>query len=301
MNENKVLRIPYWLLKLLPMWDYICPRCKHIVDEHSTECPFCHLVYLKPLKVPPSALKNERELSQYVHNKILPKLSQIERAFLTTYFTTYIRDGFETNDYSAWTATVVSGTGILATSNVLAHHGAYSSKTIESVGSTYFYINLPGALPNVFSRAYVYFASGLPFPVNGDRFHVIAPWGANGIEAGCTVQRDAGTTWFGLRSEGITTYSNVAPVNGQWYCIETEYNGTLDVHHLWIDGILKVTQNYVGAADPSAVRMGIIQGSSSVPAVTLYHDCCVVADLRIGCEGAPKGTIALHAKIAGII
>ena len=40
------MHLPSLLLKLLPMWDYVCPKCQESVPKNSHECPHCGESYL---------------------------------------------------------------------------------------------------------------------------------------------------------------------------------------------------------------------------------------------------------------
>jgi predicted amidophosphoribosyltransferase len=80
--------IPHWLLRLFPMWDYICPRCKKKVQKKSHNCPHCQERYSTPVRVPPKLCKDKKALENYVHKHVFPKVSYAQRNYLTQFFTT---------------------------------------------------------------------------------------------------------------------------------------------------------------------------------------------------------------------
>jgi hypothetical protein len=98
------MHIPYWLLRLLPMWDYICPKCRREVKRKSRKCPYCGENYGIPLRVPPQVLKDPKTLEDYVHKHIFPKISASERKYLTQFFTVeeVYTNSFDST-YVAWT------------------------------------------------------------------------------------------------------------------------------------------------------------------------------------------------------
>jgi hypothetical protein len=150
------MRLPNWLLKLLPMWDYICPRCRGEVKANSHQCPSCGERFTFPLKVPPRCLKSKEELERYVHEKVFPRVSAWQREYLAQFFTIIFQDGFESGDYSAWSSTTVSGNGTLTINSSIVHHGVYSSKSSWSAGGDLAYATKTFANTSVlYVREYV--------------------------------------------------------------------------------------------------------------------------------------------------
>lgn len=78
---------------------YICPRCKKRVPYKSRRCPFCNERYYFTIHVPLCLLKNIRngiatkELHDYVHTYLFPKLDLFDQKYLEQYFTITLVQG----------------------------------------------------------------------------------------------------------------------------------------------------------------------------------------------------------------
>jgi len=75
------MNLPLWLLRLLPMWDYQCPVCQRRSDLlfDNDRCRCGELFNPEKWRIPPSILKNRKELRHYVLNILFPKLSKHEQ------------------------------------------------------------------------------------------------------------------------------------------------------------------------------------------------------------------------------
>jgi len=281
--------IPHWLLRLLPMWDYICPRCNREVPKKSHECPFCHERYPTPMKVPPKLYKDRRALEEYVHKHVFPKVTQAHRECLAQFFTELLNDGFESGDFSAWTGTAGSPSVV----TTLPHCGSYHMRSNSSGGdqTPYAYFTLSPSENIVYIREYVYFASGLPLTDDGDRFHIISTYSFATGMIHATVQRNSGADYFGLRIQTATYYTDVTPAAETWYCIEILYDNVNGTQKMWVDGTLKISQPWSTSATIDSVRCGIAFSSGVQNSMDVYTDCVVVADAYIGPE-ATLQTIA---------
>jgi len=128
------MKVPYWLLRLLPMWEYICPACRKEVKKNSHRCPHCGERFPLAIRVPPSFLKNPKKLEAHVHKYIFPKVSPFHRAYLTQFFTEIFSDGFESGDFSAWTGTAKSSGETCEVESADPHHGTYNAKFYSDGG-----------------------------------------------------------------------------------------------------------------------------------------------------------------------
>jgi len=286
------LKIPLWFLRLLPMWDYICPKCKKEVKKKSHTCPYCKENYGVPLRVPPRVLKDKKALEDYVHKYVFPRISAKQREYLAQYFTELFSDGFESGDFSAWDGTAnYYGSSSIVLSPV--YQGSYAAKftcTDDSVGAYgVAYKNLGSAYSTIHMRVYLRI-SALP---NGARFgcYKLRNAASAGDQFYVGVLNDAGTEKWGVFVEYTDTwYTYTEDITlDTWYCIEVKIvrdssNGEV---HLWRNGTEIITETGIntGANDMDKVYAGYQHTSSmggSGALVDVYVDCVVVADTYIG-------------------
>jgi hypothetical protein len=315
------MKIPYWLLKQLPLFDHICPKCKREVKQKSHKCSYCGENYGVPLRVPPKVLKDAKALEDYVHTKVFPKVSASQREYLAQFFTELFSDGFESGDFSAWTGTSTgSGAGISGTMSVqstIKHHGTYAAKSYLPENSDAWatcYKNFATSYSIMYARAYIQFdalpSSGQHRQISPCIMDVNAAYHLSSV----FLFNDNGNYKWELRYKTNTVNENIAnsaaeTINAnQWYCIESYFKGANDGTgevKLWVDGVLKISVTGLNNGNVLAERLetGGWQNGSVYPAVNIYIDCVVVADTYIGPEvpPKPKGSIVVHAKLAGVI
>ena len=288
--------IPDWLLKLLPMFDYICPKCKAEVPRKSRECPHCHEHYGMPLKVPPVVLKGSKKLEDYVHKHVFPKISADYREYLTRYFTVLFTDGFESGVLPGnWTST--SGTITKAVANNRTHHGKYSFE-VQGIATAWTYGAVGKTLPSTYSKLYLrcyVLYNNLPL---SNTQELLGPCCIDTAEAQTTLwsilKKDAGGYKWGIRTEDSTpVYTNTYEANystvysKRWYCVELFGDLDNSIERLWIDGKLHLDLNVSLAAvlqDFNSISLIEFAFADEAPAFTVVHDCAVVADNYIGPE-----------------
>lgn len=218
------VNIPYWLSRLLPMWDYVCPKCKQAVPRKSHTCPHCRENYGTPLRVPPKLLKDKKALSDYVHKVIMPKVSPEMHMYLTNFFTVLFSDGQvgstmeSASDLSAWSGTngtpTVSADAAYQSSNSVLIHALASG--VENC-----YKNLASAYDTLYMRLYVQF-SALPSSGKDGTFALIYD-SANNPILYMGYQNNGGTYQLTLVNvpAGYATYTyNYNYTTGVWYCLE---------------------------------------------------------------------------------
>jgi len=306
MNENKGIRLPHWLLKLLPMWDWICPSCRKEVKQKSHKCIHCGENYGMPLRVPPKVWEDVKALETYVHEYVFPRVSQQHRDYLTQFFTVLFSDGqvgsiMETlGDFSAWTGTAGTPTVV----GVPVHHGSNAAEfnaNGERIWKTFANQNV------VYARVY-FRTTTLQTGGGSDSFAEIYNSTDGYVLVAVGIKDFAGTQKFLLdylnsANVLVSVTSTAVCVANTWYCVEFYFSkNTVGGAILYIDGIDVANCGVNTTADwvSQQLNVGCIYIDD---ATTNYIDCVVVADTRIGCEGvyAPKGTIAIHCKIAEII
>jgi hypothetical protein len=231
------------------------------------------------------------DLSFYVHNILLPKLSPAEREEWLKYFTIIFQDGFESGDFSAWTGT--NGSPSIVTSPV--HHGTYAAQADAQY--EYWY--------KTFSEqtvVYVRFYFRLSALIYFEMLNVITATGTIGILSPLATGNIRYTYKNGTTDEYLPSWEGYAAglKPDTWYCIEIKHtiSGTNGEIQMWLDGTSigsvsgKDTDNY---GNINQILMGRYYGAGTC---TVTCDCVVVADTYIGPEvAAVKGSIVVHAKL----
>jgi len=315
MNENKGLQIPYWLLKLLPMWDHICPKCRKEVKRNSHKCIHCGENYGVPLRVPPRVLKDTKALEEYVHKNIFPKVSAVYREYLTQFFTILFSDGqvgslMETaGNFSAWTGTSVTPGATLEVIAAAKHHGNNGAHALRPawLNNAYAYKTFGSSYKTLYTRMYIYLISITMTAGFGVDIIVYVTSGG-GRNTVLQIFNTAGVHNWRLQ-DNLTSVSQLGSVvtTGVWHCIEIKGHYAVDGEaRFYLDGVEDIA--IIGSNDPAGncltVRCGLCCFAGGAGNQNeCYFDCVVMADAYIGPEVLvpPKGTIAIHAKLAGVI
>lgn len=311
------MNMPYWLLRLLPMWEYICPKCRKEVKANSHECPYCGEKYPLTLKVPPSFLKDPKKLEAYVHKHVFPRISDFERNYLTKYFTQIFADGFEsgtilTTDVpaGAWDDINIDAGATLTVVSTNPHHNTYcllaTNDGITSVWESVRAEKWFGALGIAYGRWYVNLTV-MP-PINSNVFlgglfksgsYCLMPTirrGGGGDPLWCLRSTENGVN---VSTDGAGTS---VPAINTWFCIELCRDVTNGHQILYVNGLQEASQDRAITGNTDHSYVGITGASGTATAYNVRVDCVVLADAYIGPETTmPKGTIAIHAKLAGII
>jgi hypothetical protein len=268
------MRLPFWLLRLLPMWDYLCPKCRSKVKQKSHKCPYCGENYGTPLRVPPKVLKEKKALSDYVHKHIFPKVSQVYRDYLTQFFTEIFSDGFESGDFSAWTG---SGGSPSVVEN--PYQGTYSLKRDDEDDRVYKY--LPSSYTVIYGRLYWQTDT---LPTTDTKSMIFRFYSPPGTYFYLIYENDAGTYNWKLQSTEASdsdTYTQTINVD-TWYCLEVLYDADNDLHKLWVDGVERIS--FSASVTTAIERCGVGAYLGSWWTHNEYADCVVVADAYIGPE-----------------
>ena len=293
------MKLPYFLLHLLPLWSYICPRCKREVRRKSHKCPFCGEKYGKPLKVPPLFLKNRKALEEYVHKHVFPRISAKQREYLAQFFTEFLNSGWEDSggtditDNGKWDGESETSGADLSVSSANPHHGSYHAR-LETTGqntyeTAYVYKNL-NEESVVYCRAYFYFHD-----LSQNRGPTcIVLRGDNRALAYCRLK--AGST---LQSHWTLAYRNNGaeesqhttegfPSENTWVCVELYVkigNGDGEAK-LYVDGTEILSATGLTNDDKGNVDRVEVGGRDIGynPTITMDFDCVVIADTYIGEE-----------------
>lgn len=201
-------------------------------------------------------------------------------------------DGFETNDFSAWTRTNNDAGCSITVSNTQKHTGSYSAYVVSGGGWGADAEKDFAAQTTAYLRQYVYWTA---FPGSGKSTACcfIMSSASYGL-AGAGVTNDAGTIKWVLYAEDGGTNVVLAtdnPALNTWYCIEVKGvkgNGTGEAR-FYLEGTEKLSlTNLTQNVDIERIGVGEwAMGVYSTP--TCYIDCVVADSSYIGPEGAPPG------------
>jgi hypothetical protein len=302
------------------MWDYICPKCKREVKQKSHKCPYCGENYGTPLRVPPQCLKDEKALEEYVHKHVFPKISARQREYLTRFFTTIFRDGFESGTIlttdtppGAWTSKTVTTGASLTVEPTNPHHGTYSLKSYifsqaawthaycrKDLGTTY-------SETPVYYRVYVYvdaFTSTSAEALRG--FMHLRGSGHDMFMVGLDSSRHLRLFRFNNGSY-IYASSTIQLSLHTWYCVEikgvadTDGDGDGEVR-VYLNGnevsdLTFTNQIHDSYSGLRYVHAGCQDGYNTE--ATIYIDCVAVADTGpIGMEGLAY-TLTISTTVGG--
>jgi hypothetical protein len=294
------MNIPYWLLRLLPMWEFICPKCRKGVKQSAHHCPHCGEKFPLAIRVPPSFLKDPKKLEAYVHKHVFPRVSEFERNYLTKYFTEIFSDGFEGVYYSPWTGVGTSGF-TQAFSAAQYHHGAKSLiQTGYAAGQYAEIYKTIAAAVEYYMRAYIKLGTlGSGNVTTWVGPCVLSSADNNILGAGIRKESDGSRNWCvvnGGMSPHTAYHAADSTINAdQWYCLEiycyvaASPNG---IARLYVDGNptpvvnqTGITTNAHGNIARGAILTWTENGAYHTANCDFFADCVVVADAYIGPEG----------------
>jgi len=203
-------------------------------------------------------------------------------------------DGFESNDFSAWTGT--GGVAPNITSSVV-HHGSYAENASGTgFDHSYVYKTFGASYSPIYVRAYVRWVTN---PGNDGAFDIISAIGddaATRVSGG--VKNDGGTMkWvLGYRNDTSASWetrlnATDTPQVNTWYCIEIKavVNDTVGEARLYVDGVEKAAVTGVdnGHNEINQIRAGEYRLSANPLVVYIIYVDCVVADTSyIGLEAS---------------
>jgi hypothetical protein len=289
------LKIPVCLLRLLPMWSYICPKCRKTIKKNSHKCIHCGEQYGCPVRVPSRVLKDTKSLEEYVHKHVFPRVSNAQRDYLAQYFTEIFSDGFESGDLSEWDGSYAdSGCSVVGNDTTYPHHGSYNLKATiaASASNTWALVSqdVSGYNP-VHTRAMNCVFENEPD--TSDTYRVLAfmqgPYWDALAYAGIKYYNSAWHWWVYARDNGgfVNYYGGTVNFDTA-YCMEFSIyrDGSAGYAKLYVDGELEVEATGLNNTDRSLnyATVGFTYSSAGSNPGIFYADCIVIADTYIGPE-----------------
>jgi hypothetical protein len=211
---------------------------------------------------------------------------------------TRFEDGFESNDFSAWTGTNASSGGTITTQSTIIHSGSYAAIATVPEGN----YSKAHVYQSITSQALVYAGAWFRFsgvnPNVGDHVAVInfsnEPSPATTILTAGYANNGGTISWYLRYSSGNGTntfYSADTIQADTWYWLEAAIsvsdNGW---NRLYVDGVEEINRNTNNTrnGDVGVVRIG--RAGDHIPenyAISIYLDDCTIDDEYIGPNNEP--------------
>jgi len=203
-------------------------------------------------------------------------------------------DGFESQDFSAWTDVVTTAGDSATVAGTNPYYGLFSARfQTEAIasGTRRAYVSESiEETPVIYARGYFYIAAGFPLNDNDDRFTFIQFLGSSGnIISNLQVRRVQGEDRFTLLAftGKMQTTTQVYPGNNTWYCLElyTKIHATEGEVKAYVDGVelLSLTNmNTTAFGNILAIRFGLASTINVQHRTTVYVDNAVVSTGYIG-------------------
>lgn len=207
----------------------------------------------------------------------------------------FFEDGFESGDFSVWTAFYTSGGCNATVESVDPFNGNYHGdfETVDSsagMKQAYCYYVLPSARNELYARVYTYIDDGLPLYDDGDKFSAgVGFFHGSQPLVNVRVIREAGVDKFGLTSiPWSQTVDTIYPELDKWFCIEVYWriHPTEGAGKLWINGVEVLSRTgfdtTTAYGDITQVRVGLGYSINIQHRIEIYSDECIVSTGYIG-------------------
>lgn len=207
-------------------------------------------------------------------------------------------DGFESGNFNTWNGTQTTSGDQATVTSISPYDGTYHARfQTNAIASgtkyAYSYVTLTPEISEVYARAYIYIADGLPLDDNDDRFGLIA-FEVNGqLQSTFRVYRSGSIDRFniiGLNGTSTVQKSmdDVYPTEGQWYCIEfyIKVHSTKGEYRAWINGVEQITITNLDTTrygtSVTSIRIGLTSTINVQHSVIIYCDSVVMSTRYIG-------------------
>lgn len=240
-------------------------------------------------------------LSKIVH-VLKPNFSHGLQIWLTLYFTVIFSDGFESNDFSAWTGVYSSARATGTVINTQHHHGLYSAEfaNVENFGYYQPYKRFGSTYTTLYMRDYIRLPT---LPASGVHIEIEPTLCDSGFGKNmCTLQlwNNGGTmTWelsYYTNGGQLTATSTTEPPSANtWTYVEiycTVGNGTGAVG-FYVETSGKIIDIAGLTNNNGSLQEAVVGIYCPTAGYVVEHDCVVVADAYIG----PEAAAAAKAKL----
>jgi hypothetical protein len=197
-------------------------------------------------------------------------------------------DGFETNDFTAWTGTF----GVPTVQGLTVHSGSYAAKSaVCGDGAECYSYKTLAAAAILYARTYLRVDS-LPADDNDEHELMALMSSAWEYQVVVYIGRVSGTNRFILKTtenggDSRDTDTAEVPVVNTWYCIEILRDVTNDIEKLYVNGVERVSAAHAITGNTNRLQVGAnYVYDPSGAALTAWWDCAVADSTYIGPEAA---------------
>lgn len=201
-------------------------------------------------------------------------------------------DQVESNDFSAWTATVIDAGQSLTVEGTQPHHGSYDCKMVfdptQASDNVYAYKDFTAGTV-IYARAYIYVES---HTTNG-KYHIFGLWtGGNYANVICLTGTRALQQYWRDNAGGYNTVSATTLSTGEYHRIDlviiTSAAGEGELR-VWLDGVEVEDLAHTGLTNSNWKASRVMIGEQAAfvvttGAATVYWDCISVSSSPIGVE-----------------
>ena len=205
-------------------------------------------------------------------------------------------DGFESNDFTAWTATTTGGGSTLAVESNNPHSGTYNAIGAALLDANDYVTarkTVGGDLTEMYIRTYLKFNQ---LPTNGHFLDIgVSHQSATSALSWSGIANVADEYFWTIDlkdSDSWTLYSEAVasdPSINTYYCVElySKIHATTGASTLWVDGVQKVAVTGKDTDNPddpifTEAKVGAYVNDTEASPFTAYFDDCVVDVSYIG-------------------
>jgi hypothetical protein len=220
-------------------------------------------------------------MSDFIHKKVIPIVPKKWQDYLLQHYTIIFQNGFEEGDFSAWTGTVIQGSGSLAVSSGSAHHGSYKATASNSSQSDAYcrYLEANG-YTIAYAREYVKISA---YPNENAYTGFIGLVGSADAytKAGAGIKNNHWAAYYLTSVPGDAFYESAVTFSlDTWYCLEVKgvVSTTVGEVRVYVDGTEIITWTGLDTSYGQIYGMRCGLSCWQTGTVTIIFDCCVYAD-----------------------
>jgi len=203
-------------------------------------------------------------------------------------------DGFETNDFSAWTGTTTTGDATETVVSSQQHHGTYSAESYTVAGTkAYCYKTFTGQT-TIFVRRYFRLNEAFTATYATMTLDVLRGGGSDILHTGIRYTGSGQYQFYAVcyYPTESSDYANIDLTVGDWHCIEYKFvkHASSGEYRFYWDGselasLTETSLDTSGASDADEIYVGVRYNNVGEEH-TIHSDCVIVDTSYIGLEAA---------------